>query len=1533
MNGFWKRKLPAFLLAMVLLASTMPGALADEHNTNHTWKKEWSSNAMGHWHDCAVPGCSEKSVTIPHTMSSQYFYQNETYHVRKCTDCDYVMEQTGHNLPAQPSRVIEATCYQEGKKIYTCMDGCGYSKEEIIAATNRHVAAETWASDDSYHWHACTTEGCTYNGLSRAAHSYESGVYASNASQHWRICKICNGTSAKESHVDSNPRDGRCDACNYTMSAVPGNTSENFTLNVGTSSRTVGSDISEQIDTRFVSRHGRHFTKVYFSDESARAYGTLYADDRLTSLGSRDYVRSGSSSYPVRDLYFVPGTSSGYTVRYTARDDYDNTMSGLITINSDASASSTITYAAAPGERVDFRAGDFYDAFRKLSGGNSNLSWVEIIPTNAYEDFDGALYNGSRTMTYNYLDRARFYYDDRDVTSDSYDFLLEDLNFRAASGARDGDSVSLTYRAYSRNGGSSYEGTLKLVVSKDGVSSDTVTLRIAPGSSATLDRTAFNRVYRNYYNNSTRTIRYIAFDAGGDYTSFSGKLYASGHNDFTRDDLSYNGELFSYDRDSYSDYAINDLVFRVSSSARNGETLSIPFRAYDSNGDYAQGTLKIIADEYGSEDTIVYEVAPNGTVDFTIADFNKFYRTMSNNNNRTIKYVVFSADSSYNNFPGSLYTSNTALTRSDLSYSKTLFYYNSSSDGNFALNSLSFRTNSSARVGDSISISFRAHYTDRDYEEGTLRIDVTSTAARTIRYEAAPGGTVNFKHEDFNNVYRTMSGNDRRNIAYVVFDAPSAYTNFAGKIYSGSTDFTRSELAYSKLRFYYDNRSDGDYDLETLSFKATSSAKEGDTISIPFRAHYDDYDWEEGTLKIVISSSADGTVNYMVAPGAETAFRISDFNDAYRAVSGNSNRTIRYVTFSAPAAYDSFAGKLYTSAATSYLSRRELAYSGTKFFYNSQSYGDYALNSLTFKADSGAKQGASITIPFRAHYSETDYAEGSVKITVNSGAAGDISYTVTPGKTVNISRTDFNNYLQKTYSGYNVSYVVFEQPGNSEFNPADGTFYCGYGTSYSTSFSRTTLPDTRFYYSKEDVRDGDYELDDLTFAAASSFNGSVTLRFTAYSAGSRSVTGTLVIKPVGASATSNYVGSIRYAVTSGTNVQINSNDIARYYRSVYATDTLQYVTLNDVPSTGGLYYNYYSASNYGTASREQLTAANRSGRSFYMSPTSTSQYALTELTYVPSGSNYCVTIPFTAYGTSGRSVTGGILISVSSKAVSEVYGATPKNTAVTFPSSAIYAAVTAATGTALNSVQLLKLPAANVGVVYFGSGTATPATTTAAYTYSGSTQTMNQLRFVPANNYTGSVEIPYVALNANGAAIASGVFSLGVVNNVRSFGDVTTSTWCYKYVTELADASVIDGYADGSFKPNNTITYGAALKLVMLAAGYPEIAPTNKNSVFSGYLDRARADGLITRTNVNLSASITRLQVAQLAAGAMKLDINNLSSVKPFTDTADVYVQALNAAGIVEGYFNNGTSTFKPGNTLTRGQVSAIVWRMRNYNR
>ena len=168
-----------------------------------------------------------------------------------------------------------------------------------------------------------------------------------------------------------------------------------------------------------------------------------------------------------------------------------------------------------------------------------------------------------------------------------------------------------------------------------------------------------------------------------------------------------------------------------------------------------------------------------------------------------------------------------------------------------------------------------------------------------------------------------------------------------------------------------------------------------------------------------------------------------------------------------------------------------------------------------------------------------------------------------------------------------------------------------------------------------------------------------------------------------------------------------------------------------------------------------------------------------------------------------------------------------------------------------------------------------------------------------------------------------------MVNKVKTFSDVTSATWCYKYVTELSDAGVIDGYSNGTFQPNKSVTWGQALKLIMLAAGYQTQAPTDSN-VFSGYLAAAKAGGLVSGS-VNLNAAITRQQMAQLAAKALGLSISDLSSVNPFTDTSDPYVRALNAAGIVEGYFSNGTSTFKPNNTLTRGQISAIVWRMQQY--
>lgn len=966
---------------------------------------------------------------------------------------------------------------------------------------------------------------------------------------------------------------------------------------------------------------------------------------------------------------------------------------------------------------------------------------------------------------------------------------------------------------------------------------------------------------------------------------------------------------------SYSESSFRNMTFQPGSS---GTAYRLYYTAKDSSG---YNTVKGYVDISGqaTANTITITVSPNKTTYFDSAVFQNAYRAAGFTD--TLSYVTFpNVSGNYANFSGRVYNNSSELTAS--SWSSGSYTYSS------GINALSLRAPSSAK-NDSFTTTYRAYSRTGAYAQGTLELKVTgSTGKGDVTYNVDPGKEIDFDSRDFNKAFQDKYGSTRYTLYYVTFSAPTSYTSFRGTVYVGSSSFTRSDLNNSY--FYYDSRDASgrsDYALDRMSFKADSNAKNGDSITIPFRAYYSTGSNNYVDCSLVITIGKGGTsgdINYDVAPGKTVAFRARDFRDYY---DDNASGTFDYVEFDQPSSSTFNNGTLYhnygTNSSTSF---NRTTIDDQKFYY-SPGTRDYGIGNLTFAANNSFKE--TITLDFTAYGTNGRSVSGTVTVaSTESAGDGDINYTVTPGKSVDLRRTDFNTYFRKEYNS-TVSYVVFERPNSTAFN--NGTLYCDYGTSSQTSFGRSDLGGTKFYYSKDDMGRNDYYLDELTFVAGTGFKDSITLSFTAY--GERSneyVEGTVVIKADGAaSISSNYTGSIRYTTTTGTNVQINANDIARYFKKAYPTYNLQYVTLSGVPATGGLYYNYYNASSYGTASRTQITSANYAGQSFYLSPTSTAQYALTELTYVPSGTSYCAGIPFIAYGSGGVSVTGNILISVSRAQVSEVYGVTPRNTAVNFPASAIYSAVLSATGSALSGIQLLELPAVTAGAIYLDN---TRADTRTMYTYAAGTASMSALRFIPTASYTGSVEIPYVALDANGNALAVGTFSLGVLNNRKTLKDVNSSTWCYKYVMELTDQNVISGYPDGSFKPNSTVTYGAALKLIMLAAGYPEQAPTGKN-VFSGYLARAQADGIVTRSNVNLTAPITRLQVAQIAAGALKLNTSNLSSVKPFTDTSDVYVQALNAAGIVEGYFSNGTSTYQPSKTLNRGQMSAIVWRMNEYRK
>ena len=157
-----------------------------------------------------------------------------------------------------------------------------------------------------------------------------------------------------------------------------------------------------------------------------------------------------------------------------------------------------------------------------------------------------------------------------------------------------------------------------------------------------------------------------------------------------------------------------------------------------------------------------------------------------------------------------------------------------------------------------------------------------------------------------------------------------------------------------------------------------------------------------------------------------------------------------------------------------------------------------------------------------------------------------------------------------------------------------------------------------------------------------------------------------------------------------------------------------------------------------------------------------------------------------------------------------------------------------------------------------------------------------------------------------------------------SFSDVPEDSWFYTDVMTLAESGGIGGYPDGTYRPTKKVTTGEALKMILLAAGYPEPEPAASHWA-RGYLNFAIEQGFLTRYEdiSDLDVNMTRGLVAKLAANA--LGLSDPGTYGTFTDTDSPYVEALCAAGIVGGYPDG---TYRPGASISRAEIAAIVNRI-----
>lgn len=157
---------------------------------------------------------------------------------------------------------------------------------------------------------------------------------------------------------------------------------------------------------------------------------------------------------------------------------------------------------------------------------------------------------------------------------------------------------------------------------------------------------------------------------------------------------------------------------------------------------------------------------------------------------------------------------------------------------------------------------------------------------------------------------------------------------------------------------------------------------------------------------------------------------------------------------------------------------------------------------------------------------------------------------------------------------------------------------------------------------------------------------------------------------------------------------------------------------------------------------------------------------------------------------------------------------------------------------------------------------------------------------------------------------------------MNPFKDVKTSAWYGSYVIDLYNDGIINGTSATTYAPNDTLTWAAALKLLLVSHGDLKAADATGADWSKNTIAKAAELGLVA-ADLDGAKAISRLEFCQVAAKLNKLAESKTES--KFTDCTDGYVMALVDAKVINGMTE---TTFEPSATLTRAQIAKIIYQL-----
>lgn len=154
---------------------------------------------------------------------------------------------------------------------------------------------------------------------------------------------------------------------------------------------------------------------------------------------------------------------------------------------------------------------------------------------------------------------------------------------------------------------------------------------------------------------------------------------------------------------------------------------------------------------------------------------------------------------------------------------------------------------------------------------------------------------------------------------------------------------------------------------------------------------------------------------------------------------------------------------------------------------------------------------------------------------------------------------------------------------------------------------------------------------------------------------------------------------------------------------------------------------------------------------------------------------------------------------------------------------------------------------------------------------------------------------------------------LGRYSTVTIFPDVKPSHWASAYINMAARKGIISGFADGKFKPGQTVTAGQAVTILMRGLGYKD---EDMGGVWpQSYMAEAQTNGLLKSTGITSAyAGLTRAQAAKLFLNLFEAKHGKGEALFSYKVGEEVYLTAVDGG---KGTMTAGGKTYTMAHPVT----------------